>query len=597
MRKSHKLQTLASGREASFENQRFSTRKLRLSIEMKEKRSISPVSTPSRPIAQVDVKGGTGISYDERMMLHRHEWSPEEQECPARLSRPFSRIQHYGLMERCILVPARNITESALLSVHSKEYVSLVKKSAKLTTEQLYDLSGQYDGVFFNSFTWEASSLAAGTVLRMASLVASGKLMNGLALVRPPGHHAMYNEACGYCFFNNVAIAAAHLLGSPPMSTFCPNPSEVAVPPPKTPTFPQFKRILIVDWDVHQGQGTQFAFYNDNRVLFISIHRYERQKFWPKLREGDFDFIGDGAGRGFNINVPLNKTGMTDCDFLAIFHTIIMPVAYEFDPEIVFVSCGFDAAVGNAEGKMWISPACYGHMTHHLRTLAGGKIVVVLEGGYFLDSLEEGCVHVLKSLLGDAVPPLQAQGPPSRSVRRTLSSSIVALRQYWRCLNIPGLSGTVLRPDLSRFPQNSWPLVKGVIWPDINPKLPKPLIAFSRRLLQKCFPAPLPKSTLADLLVLLQVDASSQRNYPGPSSALRMKRSNNDVYRTLQLCANTFPVPSQSNYSKPQKTPRFSAYGTNLEGAAQTLEGALTSLFKNEHSCFLVSLFSLFCNA
>ncbi|VDD82469.1 unnamed protein product [Mesocestoides corti] len=360
------------------------------------------------------------------MMLHRHEWSPEEQECPARLSRPFSRIQHYGLMERCILVPARNITESALLSVHSKEYVSLVKKSAKLTTEQLYDLSGQYDGVFFNSVS-----------------------------------------------YNSSAIAAAHLLGSPPMSTFCPNPSEVAVPPPKTPTFPQFKRILIVDWDVHQGQGTQFAFYNDNRVLFISIHRYERQKFWPKLREGDFDFIGDGAGRGFNINVPLNKTGMTDCDFLAIFHTIIMPVAYEFDPEIVFVSCGFDAAVGNAEGKMWISPACYGHMTHHLRTLAGGKIVVVLEGGYFLDSLEEGCVHVLKSLLGDAVPPLQAQGPPSRR-----------------------------------------PLVKGVIWPDINPKLPKPLIAFSRRLLQKCFPAPLPKSTLADLLVLLQVDASSQRNYP-----------------------------------------------------------------------------------
>ncbi|VDM25807.1 unnamed protein product [Hydatigera taeniaeformis] len=85
------------------------------------------------------------------------------------------------------------------------------------------------------------------------------------------------------------------------------------------------------------------------RVLFISIHRYECRKFWPNLREGDFDFIGDGSGRGFNINIPLNKTGMTDSDYLAIFHTLIMPIAYEFDPEIVLVSSGFDAAIGDAE--------------------------------------------------------------------------------------------------------------------------------------------------------------------------------------------------------------------------------------------------------
>lgn len=119
---------------------------------------------------------------------------------------------------------------------------------------------------FSQKHTWEASSLAAGTVLQMAIQVATGELENGLALVRPPGHHAMYDEACGYCFFGNVAVAAANLLDSPPLSVFNSQP-----PCTETVSFdqlahvPRFKRILILDWDVHQGQGTQYTFYNDNR--------------------------------------------------------------------------------------------------------------------------------------------------------------------------------------------------------------------------------------------------------------------------------------------------------------------------------------------
>lgn len=123
---------------------------------------------------------------------------------------------------------------------------------------------------------------------------------------RPPGHHAMQDEYCGYCFFNNVALAAQHALNK------C-----------------GIEKILIVDWDVHHGQGTQQMFYEDNRVVYFSIHRYEHGAFWPELRESDYHFVGDNSGKGRNFNIPLNATGMKDADYLAIFQQILLPMAYE----------------------------------------------------------------------------------------------------------------------------------------------------------------------------------------------------------------------------------------------------------------------------
>lgn len=561
------------------------------------KRKRRSVDTDAHDSSSIVCKNGkgTGICFDDRMTRHRHEWFFGEQESPARISRPFQLIQKQGLLNRCTRVPACHVPESALLKVHAQEYVSLVKDSAKVSKEELYDLSGKYDGVFFNSHTWEASSLAAGTVLQMTVQVATGKLENGLALVRPPGHHAMYDEACGYCFFGNVAIAAASLLDSPPLSVY--NPQSLC---PKTVSRdqlvqgPRFKRILILDWDVHQGQGTQYTFYNDNRVLFISIHRYEGRKFWPNLREGDFDFIGDGSGRGFNINIPLNKTGMTDSDYLAIFHTLIMPVAYEFDPEIVLVSSGFDAAIGDAEGKMWLSPACYGHMTHQLRTLAGGKLVVVLEGGYFVDSLERGCIHVLKSLLGDHVPSLQAQDPPSKSVQRTISSSIVALRQYWKCLNVVGLSRTIPRPDVSRFPSVSWPSVKVVNWPERNPTLSKSAMAFSQKLLRK-LSKPLAKPTQGDIVFLLPVDKPNDLDRLFSRWTDSLKVHGVDSYQLQAYVETGVQAPSRgdSDVSTPQKKTRLKLNEkSSLESAPsllKALENTVISLFKNEFTVALVA--------
>ncbi|CAF5070911.1 unnamed protein product, partial [Rotaria magnacalcarata] len=139
------------------------------------------------------------------------------------------------------------------------------------------------------------------------------------------------------------------------------------------------KRVLILDWDVHHGQGTQYAFYDTNKVLYISTHRYEYGHFWPNLVESDFDAIGEGDGKGFNVNIPLNKTGLKNADYLYIFFNIILPIAYEYDPDLVLVSAGYDVALGCPEGEMKLTPDIFGHLIHYLKGLANGKVMVLLE--------------------------------------------------------------------------------------------------------------------------------------------------------------------------------------------------------------------------
>lgn len=129
-----------------------------------------------------------------------------------------------------------------------------------------------------------------------------------------------FNIISRYCFFNNVAIAASHCINNLGM-----------------------ERVLIVDWDVHHGQATQYSFYDDPRVLYFSTHRYQQGAFWPELIESNYNFIGGENAKGFNINVPLNEIGMENADFLAIWHNILLPIAYEYDPQIVIISAGYDA--------------------------------------------------------------------------------------------------------------------------------------------------------------------------------------------------------------------------------------------------------------
>uniref|UniRef100_A0A4W3JHK0 Histone deacetylase domain-containing protein n=1 Tax=Callorhinchus milii TaxID=7868 RepID=A0A4W3JHK0_CALMI len=310
-------------------------------------------------------------------------------EIPERLSSLYEKLKHYGLVERCIPLPIREAVEEEILLVHSLGYLEAVKSTPSMNVEDLKTFSNNYNDVYFHPNSYHCAKLSLGGTLQLVDAVMLGKVRNGIALVRPPGHHSEEGEACGFCIFNNVAIAAEYAKKKYGTA-----------------------KILIVDWDVHHGQGIQHRFLEDPSVLYFSWHRYEHQQFWPNLRESDYDAIGEGKGTGFNINVPWNKIGMENSDYLAVFFHILLPMAYEFNPELILVSAGFDSAIGDPEGEMCATPECFAHLTHLLKSLANGKICIVLEGGYNLCSLSESVCMTVRSLLGDPVPQLVSQMAP-----------------------------------------------------------------------------------------------------------------------------------------------------------------------------------------
>ncbi|XP_019524107.1 PREDICTED: histone deacetylase 10 isoform X2 [Hipposideros armiger] len=233
--------------------------------------------------------------------------------------------------------------------------------------------------------------------------------------IRPPGHHSQRAAANGFCVFNNVAIAAKHAQQKHGLH-----------------------RILIVDWDVHHGQGIQYIFEDDPSILYFSWHRYEHGRFWPYLRESNADVVGQGQGRGFTVNLPWNQVGMGNADYMAAFLHVLLPVAFEFDPELVLVAAGFDSAIGDPEGQMQATPECFAHLTQLLQVLAGGRVCAVLEGGYHLESLSQSVCMMVQALLGDPAPPLSGPMVPHHSALESIQSVRAAQAPHWTSLQQQG---------------------------------------------------------------------------------------------------------------------------------------------------------------
>ncbi|XP_053262892.1 polyamine deacetylase HDAC10 isoform X1 [Podarcis raffonei] len=356
---------------------------------------------------------GTALVYDDEMTSHKLLWDDPvcDIEVPERLSSCYERLKCYNLVERCVSVPVREGTEEEVMLVHSSDYLETVKRTPKMTEEELRKTSAGYDAVFFHPTTYRCAKLAVGGTLDMVDAVMSGKTRNGMALIRPPGHHSQRNAANGFCIFNNVAIAAKYAQRKYGL-----------------------RRVLVVDWDVHHGQGIQYIFNEDPSVLYFSWHRYEHQQYWPTLRESDYDAVGQGKGKGFNINVPWNKIGMGNADYVAVFLHVLLPLAFEFDPELVLVSAGYDSGIGDPEGQMSATPECFAHLTHFLMQLAKGKLCVVLEGGYHLRSLSESVCMTLKTLLGDPLPRLSGEMAPCLSALESIHNVRAVHKPYWKCL-------------------------------------------------------------------------------------------------------------------------------------------------------------------
>jgi len=335
---------------------------------------------------------GTGLVYDERFLLHRAPY--EHPENPSRIRAIHDHLEREGLLAKCETVPAREARDEELAEIHTQELIEGVRASAGRDFTQ-FD-----PDTYASRESATAAWLAAGGLCELAIRVARGELAGGLALLRPPGHHAERDLPMGFCLFNNVAVAAraAQAAGA--------------------------RRILIADWDVHHGNGTQHSFWNDPEVLYFSTHQFP---FYPGT--GAADEIGGSHARGLTVNVPFSP-GMGDADYLAAFDRVLMPIAEAFRPDLVLVSAGYDAADGDLLGEMRVSPAGFAAMTSRLRKLAGGRVVLALEGGYNLEAISASAAACLRVLLGDDGAP-DPGGQISARGAESLSEVMRAQRPFW----------------------------------------------------------------------------------------------------------------------------------------------------------------------
>ncbi|KAI8593881.1 hypothetical protein BDZ88DRAFT_447592 [Geranomyces variabilis] len=359
----------------------------------------------------------TALFYDPRLMEHKNLFcnpndADEYPEVPERVRRAYKELEKRGLAARCYRIPGRPATDAELQLVHSTAHMESIRATADMSLEQLKDVSRtEYNDVYFAPSTAEISALSCGGAIVTAEAVWSGIFKNGIAIIRPPGHHAESDVAMGFCIYNNVAVAAKYLQ-----------------------TQHNVKRIMILDWDVHHGNGTQRIFYEDPTVLYVSIHRFDDGKFFPKLMIAGMDYTGATGADGRNVNIPWAGPGKNDADYLHAFHSVIMPIAHEFAPDIVLVSAGFDAACGDPLGECNVSPAGYAQMTHQLMSLANGKIVVCLEGGYHLNAVANSIAAVTGTLLGDAPAPLDTKLRISADCANVVHKVREVQSPFWKCL-------------------------------------------------------------------------------------------------------------------------------------------------------------------
>ncbi|XP_029789382.1 histone deacetylase 4 isoform X2 [Suricata suricatta] len=385
----------------------------------------------------------TGLVYDTLMLKHQCACgnTNSHPEHAGRIQSIWSRLQETGLRGKCECIRGRKATLEELQTVHSEAHALLYGTNPlnrqKLDSKKLLgSLTSVFvrlpcGGVGVDSDTiWNevhssgAARLAVGCVVELVFKVATGELKNGFAVVRPPGHHAEESTPMGFCYFNSVAIAAKLLQQRLDVS-----------------------KTLIVDWDVHHGNGTQQAFYSDPSVLYISLHRYDDGNFFPG--SGAPDEVGTGPGVGFNVNMAFTgglDPPMGDAEYLAAFRTVVMPIASEFAPDVVLVSSGFDAVEGHPTplGGYHLSARCFGYLTKQLMGLAGGRIVLALEGGHDLTAICDASEACVSALLGNELDPLPEkvlQQRPNANAVRSMEKVIEIHSQYWRSL--PRLCSTV----------------------------------------------------------------------------------------------------------------------------------------------------------
>ncbi len=337
-----------------------------------------------------------GLVYAPIYLQHDTGQHPEN---AGRLVNVINLLEKANVTEQVVPIPPRAATIDELAKVHSKNYISQVESLARMGGSWI-----DADTIV-SPASYDVALHAAGGLINAVDAVITDKVDSAFALVRPPGHHATSEDGRGFCLFNNIAVAIKHSIDRY-----------------------QLERVLIVDFDVHHGNGTQDTFYEDPRVLYFSTHQYP---FYPGT--GRVDEIGARQGEGTTVNVPL-PAWCGDEEYLRVFEEILFPVARRFQPQLIMVSAGYDAHWGDQISLMQVSVTGFAEMVRILKTLADelcqGRIVFTLEGGYRYEALASSIKATLDVLLGNSdiadplgKPPAARRAPPIDAILQAIKET------------------------------------------------------------------------------------------------------------------------------------------------------------------------------
>ncbi len=371
----------------------------------------------------------TGLIYDPIFLEHITPKNHPDK--PQRLEMAMKVLEALGWLERdgLVLLAPRAASEDELATVHERTYIREVEAAARQVAEDANNSDGCMTrrfatDTYISAKSYEAALKAAGAPLTAIDAIMKGEVDNAYCLVRPPGHHAVAESAMGFCLFNNVAVAARYAIDKYGL-----------------------ERVMIIDFDVHHGNGTQEMFYDDPRVLYFSTHQ---SPFYPGT--GLSHERGEGAGEGTTINVPLPAT--TGYETLEpVFRQVMAPAADRFDPQLILVSAGFDAHWDDPLGQFNLSTAGFAQLMRIIieeaQFLCKGRLALVQEGGYSLDAMSACVATCINLLLGDDAAVDSLGKAPDMPYRINTDVLIAELRRLhhltgYRMRNAP-------KPDIARL--------------------------------------------------------------------------------------------------------------------------------------------------
>lgn len=340
----------------------------------------------------------TGIIQDPLFMEHLRDF--HHVESPQRLEVIYAMVQE-NFSGRLKSIPPRPATKQELAYIHKPDYIDRVASTQGKAYVSL-DPDTQT-----TPRSYEAAILAAGGLFSLVDALMSREIDNGFALTRPPGHHAEADRAKGFCLFNNVALAAEY-----------------------SRLRHGLEKILIIDWDLHHGNGSQHSFWDSRNVLYFSTHQYP---YYPGT--GAAGEVGGPKAQGYTVNVPLSS-GYQDNDFVQILERILLPIGRRFKPDLILISAGFDTFYLDPLGAMQVTPKGFARMTRVLLGLAGevcqGRLLLTLEGGYHLEGLRLSTLAVLQELLGESSLSAEEIGPDHQPDLPIVQKIWSIQKNYWK---------------------------------------------------------------------------------------------------------------------------------------------------------------------